>query len=68
MSCAFCASGNLKEFPAEVHLHFPGIRNAGKPGVFVSLRLLVCLDCGSSSFMTPAPQLVQLRAADEPLA
>ena len=60
MSCTFCTSGNQTEFPAEVHIHFPGLRNAGKPGVFVFPRLLVCHDCGFSSFTTPASELAQL--------
>ena len=34
----------------------PGcLRNSDAVGVFVFPRLLVCLECGSSSFMTPAP-------------
>jgi len=60
MSCAICTSSNQTEFGAEVHIHFPGFRNAAKPGVFVFPSLLVCLDCGSSSFMTPASELAQL--------
>ena len=68
MACTSCASSNQTEFPAEVNIHFPGLRNANKLGVFVFPRLLVCLDCGYSSFMTPAPELAQLRAADKPLA
>jgi hypothetical protein len=68
MSCTFCSSSNQTEFPAEVHIHFPGLRNAGKPGVFVSPRLLVCLDCGSSSFTTPASDLAQLCAAGKQVA
>jgi hypothetical protein len=68
MSCTFCTSTNLKEFPAEVHIHFPGIRSMHQPGIFVFPRLLVCLDCGSSSFTTPASELAKLCAADEPLA
>ena len=69
IACTSCTSSNQTEFPAEVNIHFPGcLRNSDTVGVFVFPRLLVCLECGSSSFMTPAPQLVQLRAADEPLA
>ena len=68
MSCSFCTSSNQTVFPAEIHIHFPGLSNADKPGVLVFPRLLVCLDCGSSSFMTPAPELAELRAAIEPLA
>ena len=48
MLCTLCASSNLREFPAEVNIHFPGLKNADKPGVFVFPKLLVCLHCGSS--------------------
>jgi hypothetical protein len=63
MPCTFCASSNQMEFPAEVMIHFPGLKNADKPGVFVFPRLLVCLDCGSSSFTTPASELARLGRA-----
>jgi hypothetical protein len=67
MPCTFCTSGNQREFPAEVNIHLSGLRNSQKPGVFVFPRLLVCLDCGASSFMTPPSELAELCAADEPL-
>jgi len=63
MSCVFCTSTNQAEFPAEVNIHFPGLRNADNPGVFVFPKLLVCLDCGSSSFVTPESELAQLAGA-----
>lgn len=68
MSCTFCRSSNQTEFPSEVNIHLPGLKNAAQPGVFVFPRLLVCLDCGSSSFMTPASQLAKLFHADELMA
>lgn len=68
MPCPFCTSNNQQEFPAEVCIHFPDLKNVGNPGVMVFPRLLVCLDCGSSSFMTPTPELAQLRAVLEPRA
>ncbi len=63
MSCAVCTSTNQAEFPAEVNIHFPGLRNADKPGVFVFPRLLICLDCGFSSFVTAESELAQLAGA-----
>jgi hypothetical protein len=63
MPCTVCTSGNQREFPAEVNIHFPGLRNSGNPGVFVFPKLLVCLDCGSSTFTTPTTELAELRAA-----
>lgn len=68
MACTSCASSNQTEFPAEVNIRFSDLKNSNELGVFVFPRVLVCHDCGSSSFMTPAPELAQLRAADEPLA
>jgi len=64
MSCLKCGCSNQMEYAAEMNLHFPDhLRNADKVGVFVFPRVQVCLDCGSSSFMIPAPELAQLRAA-----
>jgi hypothetical protein len=60
MSCAFCTSTNQTEFHAEMNIHLQGIRNSDKPGVFVFPTLLVCLDCGFASFMTPESELTQL--------
>jgi hypothetical protein len=68
MPCSLCSSGNQRVFAAEVNIHLRGLKNAGERGVLVFPRLLVCLDCGSSSFMTPATEVAQLRSADEPLA
>jgi hypothetical protein len=45
MPCPFCASTNRVGFPAEVNIHLAGLMNAGKPGVLVFPKLLVCLDC-----------------------
>jgi hypothetical protein len=68
MSCTICGANNQTEFPAEVCIHSPDLRDADKLGVFIFPKVQVCLDCGSSSFMTPTSQLAQLRAAIEPLA
>jgi hypothetical protein len=52
MPCTSCTSGNQREYPAEVKSHLSGLRNSKNLGVFVFPRLLVCLDCGYSSFIT----------------
>ena len=66
VACTFCTSSNQREFPAEVNIHFPGLRNAERHGVFVFPRLLICLDCGSSSFTMPTSQLAHLAGASTP--
>ena len=60
MTCLQCASGNQKEFTAEVNLHFPGLKNLDKPSVFVFPKVLVCLDCGFSRFAILEPELTLL--------
>ena len=38
-------------------IHFSGLKNLDKPGVWVFSRLLVCLDCGSSQLKIPEREL-----------
>ena len=60
MSCLSCGSGNQAEFSAEMIIHFSGLKNLDKPGVWAFPKLLVCLDCGSSRFTTPKTDLALL--------
>jgi hypothetical protein len=60
MSCLLCASGNQAEFGGEILIHFRGLKNLDKPPFWVFPKLLVCLDCGSSRFMTPESELALL--------
>jgi hypothetical protein len=60
MSCRFCESGDEAEFTAEMIIHFQGLKNVDKPGVWIFPKLLVCLDCGSSQFTVPATELAIL--------
>ena len=46
MPCRDCQSENQKTFPAEINIHFPGLKNLDKPTVWAFPELLVCLDCG----------------------
>jgi hypothetical protein len=62
MRCPSCGSDGQMEFPAEVYVHLPGLRNVNELPVLVFPGLLVCLDCGASSFATPAEPLEELRA------
>ena len=38
-------------------LHFSGLKNLDKPGVWVFSKLSVCLDCGSSHLDLPQKEL-----------
>jgi hypothetical protein len=49
------------EFPAEINIHFRGLKNLDKPSVFVFPKLLVCLGCGFTQFILPESELCQLR-------
>ena len=57
MSCLSCRSSNQAEFPAELLIHFGGLKNLDKPAVWVFPKLLVCLDCGFLQSTVPAPEL-----------
>ena len=61
MSCASCLSSNQMEFPAEIAIHFSGLKNLDRPGPFVFPKLLVCLDCGFAGFTLAESELRLLR-------
>jgi hypothetical protein len=63
MYCALCESSNQAEFPTEMNIHFRGLRNIDKPVVLVFPNVLVCLDCGFSTFTTPKSDLALLAKA-----
>jgi hypothetical protein len=60
MSCLSCKSSNQSEFPAELLIHFEGLKNLDKPGVWVFPRVLVCLNCGFLQSTVPALELASL--------
>jgi hypothetical protein len=62
MSCLSCGAKKQAEFSAEMLIHFGGLKNQDKPGVWVFPELLVCLDCGFARAAIPAPELAQLAA------
>lgn len=64
MNCKRCASDKLNNFGGELAIHFSGLRNLGKPHVWVFPMLGVCLNCGFVEFVVPAEQLEQLRSED----
>jgi hypothetical protein len=45
-------------------IHFPGLRNIGKPIVWVFPEVVVCLDCGTAEFVVPEKELRQLAKGD----
>ena len=60
MNCSLCALGHEAEFTAEMVIHFRGLKNVDKPGVWVFPKLLVCLECGWSRFSVPEKKLAVL--------
>jgi hypothetical protein len=51
---------NQSHFGGEIGIHFMGLRNLGKPTVWVFPRLLVCLDCGFTEFVVPQAEREEL--------
>jgi len=65
MHCAQCSSSNLVECIAEIQVHFRGLKNIDRPGIWVFPALFVCLDCGSARFSIPQTELSQLAQGAE---
>ena len=57
MPCKSCGSVNQSKFSGEMGIHFPGLKNVGKPVVWVFPELFVCLDCGTAEFAVPEAEL-----------
>jgi hypothetical protein len=49
-------------------IHFPGLKNIGKPVVWVFPELVVCLDCGIAEFAVPEDKLFLLAIGDDATA
>jgi hypothetical protein len=64
MICNSCGSVNQKQFPSELDIHFPGLKNVKKQPVLLYPALLVCLDCGKTEFTVPNEELALLAAPD----
>jgi hypothetical protein len=64
MPCKSCWSVNQSKFPAEMAIHFPGLKNIDKPVVWVFPEVVVCLDCGTAEFAVPEAELRQLAMGD----
>jgi hypothetical protein len=57
MVCPSCRSVKQAEFTAEMQIHYPGLKNINRPGIWLFPELLVCLDCGFSRFTVPESEL-----------
>lgn len=55
--CNSCASDKQSKFPAEIAIHFPGLKGINKPAVWIFPELLVCLSCGKTEFIIPEREL-----------
>lgn len=53
MCCQSCHSGEVREYTAEINIHFPGVNGLSVPTVWVFPKVLVCLDCGAAQFTIP---------------
>ena len=53
MVCRACHSPNVREYKAEINIHFPGMKGLNIPTVWVFPKLLVCLGCGAAQFEIP---------------
>jgi len=64
MLCPACHSAKLREYTAEINIHFPGMKGLDVPTVWVFPRLSVCLACGVAQFAIPAAELKALADRD----
>ncbi len=60
MVCRACQVENVKEFGAEINIHFPAPEGLEEPPVLVFPKLVVCLGCGFTNFTLPETELRQL--------
>jgi hypothetical protein len=64
MSCVSCGAKKQAKFSAEMIIHFKGLKNVDKPGVWLFQKLLVCLDCGTAQFSVPETELRLISKTD----
>ena len=60
MVCKSCQVENVKEFGAEINIHFPAPECLDEPAVFVFPKLVVCFGCGFTNLTLPETDLRQL--------
>lgn len=61
ISCGACGSPKHLEFTAEMIIHFKGLANLDKPGVWVFPKVSICSDCGLGRFRRVADPCSQAR-------
>ncbi len=61
MACKSCASENQQGFRAELSINFPGMKGVGLAPVYLSTKLLVCLNCGHAELAIPVRELERLK-------
>jgi len=64
MSCQLCESSHEAELATEMVIHFSGLKNLDRPGVWVVSKLLVCLDCGGAHLKIPERELAVVTLAN----
>ena len=62
MRCQRCDFPELRTFPAEINIHFPGYEGLTKRTVWVFPELVICPSCGFAQFSLPEPELQRLVA------
>lgn len=50
MNCKRCATDSVKNFNAEVGIHFPGYEGLSKRLVFAFPKLTICMNCSFVEF------------------
>src|SRR5215469_1260268 len=61
MFCKSCRSDSARRFPAEIAIHFPGLKNLDRPHVWLFPTLVICLNCGHAEFPIPKHELRLLK-------
>jgi hypothetical protein len=64
MVCKGCHSGRVREYPAEINIHFAGKESLEKPSVWVFPNLIICVVCGFTEFRVPNADLQSLGGLD----
>jgi hypothetical protein len=60
MACNSCGSENQQQFPSEMAIHLPGLKNVNKPPVLAFPNVRICMDCGFTEIAILGSVLYQL--------